>query len=73
MRRGSHTAQQVLIKWNNLPRSLVTWEDYEALRQEFPRATAWGQAVFQQGRDVSNLNSEEQATATGDGPTTGRS
>lgn len=31
---------QVLVKWNNLPSDLATWEDYEALRQEFSRATA---------------------------------
>jgi ribosomal protein L21E len=47
VRRGNSSIQQVLIKWNNLPSSLATREDYEALRQEFPRATAWGQAVFQ--------------------------
>ena len=40
VRRGNSSVQQVLIKWNNLPTSLATWEDYEALRQEFPRATA---------------------------------
>ena len=47
--RGAHRVQQVLVKWNNLPFTLATWEDYEALRQEFPGATAWGQAVFQEG------------------------
>jgi len=52
-RRGTSSVQQVLVKWNNLPTSLATWEDYEALRQEFPRAAAWGQAAFQGGGDVS--------------------
>jgi len=52
-RRGTASVQQVLVKWNNLPTSLATWEDYEALRQEFPRAAAWGQAAFQGGGDVS--------------------
>jgi hypothetical protein len=52
--RGSHAVQQVLIKWNNLPSSLATWEDYEALRQEFPRATAWGQAATKGGGDVNS-------------------
>lgn len=28
---GADQVQQVLIKWNNLPPELVTWEDYEAL------------------------------------------
>jgi hypothetical protein len=53
MQRGSSIVQQVLVKWNNLPADLATWEDYEALRQEFPRATAWGQAVFQGRGNVS--------------------
>jgi hypothetical protein len=37
---------QVLIQWSNLPRSLATWEDTEALQQRFPCAHAWGQADF---------------------------
>jgi len=54
VRRGSDQVQQVLVKWNNLSAELATWEDYEALRQEYPRATAWGQAVFQGEGNVSN-------------------
>jgi hypothetical protein len=72
VRRGHHSVQQVLIKWNNLPSTLATWEDYEAFRQEFPRATAWGQAVIQGRRDVSSANSEEQAAALVDGPISAR-
>jgi hypothetical protein len=44
----------VLVKWNNLPKELSTWEDFEALKQEFPRATAWGQAVLQGRGNVSS-------------------
>jgi hypothetical protein len=40
VKRGLVFIQQVLVKWNNLSPSLATWQDYEALRQEFPRATA---------------------------------
>jgi hypothetical protein len=47
--RGASKVTQVLVKWNNLSKDLVTWEDYEALRQEFPRATARGQAASQGG------------------------
>jgi hypothetical protein len=47
--RGSNQVKQVFIKWNNLPITLATWEDYDAIREEFPRATAWGQAVLQGG------------------------
>lgn len=53
--RGANQVQQVFIKWNNLPSTLASWKDYDALRQEFPRATAWGQAVFQEGKGVSTV------------------
>lgn len=35
---------KVLIKWSNWPVELSTWEDELPLRQQFPRAPAWGQA-----------------------------
>lgn len=47
--RGTDAVQQVLIKWNNLPSTLATWEDYETIGQEFPRAATWGQVAFQGG------------------------
>jgi len=53
---------QVLVQWSNLPPELSTWEDEEALKQEFPRAPAWGQAVAKGGRDVTDakvLNKED--------------
>jgi hypothetical protein len=31
VRRGHNQVQQVLVKWNNLPSELATWEDFEAL------------------------------------------
>lgn len=31
VQHGTDRVQQVLVKWNNLPSSLSTWEDYEAL------------------------------------------
>ena len=58
--RGTSTIPQVLVKWNNLPSALATWEDFEAIRQEFPRATAWGQAVSQGGGDVSHRHDPAQ-------------
>ena len=44
----------MLVRWSNLPAQLSTWEDEDALRQEFPRAPAWGEAVSQGGEDVTD-------------------
>ncbi|CAD6247668.1 unnamed protein product [Miscanthus lutarioriparius] len=61
---------QVLVKWNNLPPSLATWEDYEALRQELPRAAAWGQAAFQGRGSVSSVPAQAATSPSGDDPAT---
>lgn len=53
---GASVVPQVLVQWSGLPRSLVTWEDLEALQQRFPRAPAWGQAVSSSAGDVSNTD-----------------
>jgi hypothetical protein len=45
---------QVLVRWSFLPEELSTWEDEQALRQQFPRAPAWGQAGSQGRRDVTD-------------------
>jgi hypothetical protein len=42
--RGVQHVHQVLVKWSSSHESLGTWEDLEALRQQFPLAPAWGQA-----------------------------
>ncbi|WVZ53784.1 LOW QUALITY PROTEIN: hypothetical protein U9M48_004680 [Paspalum notatum var. saurae] len=52
---------QVPVKWSRLPPELSTWEDYEALRQRFPRAPAWGQAGFQGGGNVIATASVEDS------------
>jgi transposase InsO family protein len=44
---------QVLIKWSGWPAALATWEDFTALKQQFPHAPAWGQAVSQEGEIVT--------------------
>jgi hypothetical protein len=57
---------QVLVQWSNLPRSLATWEDAEALHQRFPRAPAWGQVGLRQGGDVSiDMEAESNMGTTG--------
>lgn len=47
--RHDGAVPQVLVKWSGLDESLSTWEDEEALRQQFPQAPAWGHAATQGG------------------------
>jgi hypothetical protein len=51
---GVVTVHQVLVQWSGQPESLATWEDYDELKQRFPRALAWGQAGSQGGENVNN-------------------
>jgi len=44
---------QVLVRWSYFPEDLSTWEDEEPLRQQFPRAPAWGQAGSKGGGGVT--------------------
>lgn len=55
--RGSTARSQVLIKWSSLPGSLATWEDEAQLRHRFPVAPAWGQAVIEEGSNVTPVTS----------------
>jgi hypothetical protein len=59
---GSQIAQ-VLVKWSELLGELATWEDPEALKQQFLGAPALGQAVFQKQRNVSTEPATEVAMA----------
>lgn len=47
---------QVLVKWSEWPEELATWEMEDQLKQRFPKASAWGQASFQGGRNVTGLD-----------------
>jgi hypothetical protein len=51
---GEHPVEQVLIKWSHMPVTLATWEQLDQLRQQFPRAPAWGHAGSQAVGNVSN-------------------
>jgi hypothetical protein len=53
VRKGSSSVSQVLVHWSGTSEMLATWEDAEALRQHFPMAPGWGQAVLQEGGIVS--------------------
>ena len=54
VRRGNDSVVQVLIRWNDSTEDMATWEDKETLKQLFPRAPAWGQAVSKGGGVVSD-------------------
>jgi hypothetical protein len=63
---GSH---QVLVQWSSLSPSLATWEDVTYLQQRFPQASAWVQAGFLNGRNVSKEMVEDGPRHdTTDGP-----
>jgi hypothetical protein len=51
--RRAGAVPQLLIKWSGLDEDLATWEDEEAIRQQFPAAPAWGHAASQGGEGVS--------------------
>jgi hypothetical protein len=53
--RGSSQVMQVPVRWSELPASLATWEDKEALQQKFPRAPGWGHVALQA---PGNVNTE---------------
>jgi hypothetical protein len=44
---GDSEVSQLLVKWSQMALDLATWEDEEAIRQQFPQAPAWGQARTQ--------------------------
>ena len=53
IQRGATSVEQVLVRWSDSTAELATWEDKESLRQQFPRAPAWGQAVSKEAGIVS--------------------
>jgi hypothetical protein len=64
---GLHIVMQVLVKWSSWPESLATWEDFEALKQRFPHASAWGQAVANGGGNVTiTATDTEEVAPTGE-------
>ena len=52
---------QVLIQWSSWPPALATWEDEVVLREKFPTAPAWGQAVSEEEGDVTVIDHQDQA------------
>jgi hypothetical protein len=52
--RGGTSVAQVLVSWSGFNDALSTWEDYNAIQQQFFRSATWRQAASQAGGDVSN-------------------
>jgi hypothetical protein len=50
---------QVLVQWSGSSSATATWEDFEALKHQFPMAAAWGQAAFQGRRNVTPSSSPQ--------------
>jgi hypothetical protein len=67
-KKANRTVEQALIRWSVGDASSATWEDREELQARFPEAPAWGQAVAQGGRGVSDPDAVtmDQGSATGD-------
>lgn len=49
VQRASKSLVQVLVQWSDGVADLATWEDLDSIKQRFPHAPAWGQAVSRQG------------------------
>jgi len=49
VKKGNRAIVQVLVKWNRLPLSSATWEDYYVVKSRFPTSLAWGQADSEAG------------------------
>jgi hypothetical protein len=56
--------EHVQVQWSGFDDALATWEDAVALRQQFPRAPAWGQATSQGEEDVSTQADREHKDYT---------
>jgi hypothetical protein len=41
--QGMSPCSHVLVQWSHMPLALATWEDEQALQQQFPYAVVWGQ------------------------------
>ncbi|XBI49267.1 hypothetical protein VPH35_112861 [Triticum aestivum] len=52
---GNSTVELVQIQWTGLPSSWSTWENKQQVMQEFPNASAWGQAVPEAEGNVTDV------------------
>jgi hypothetical protein len=65
LQRGHRTIVQGLVQWSGTTADQATWENLDALNQQFPQAPAWGQAEIQEGGNVNDPETtEDHAGAT---------
>lgn len=66
---GAAMAPRILVRWSGPVHSLTTWEDADDLCRRYPRAPAWGQAMFEEEGNVTNLTRAptESSKGTSDG------
>ncbi|KAJ1262524.1 hypothetical protein BS78_09G114700 [Paspalum vaginatum] len=55
VKNGNQAITQVLIKWTNIPASSAMWEDYYVVKECFPSAVTWGQAMSPGGGTVRQM------------------
>jgi len=56
---GDGIVSEVLVQWSSWPPSMATWELEDELKKQFPAAPAWGQAGFQDRRNVKILGTKD--------------
>jgi hypothetical protein len=56
IKKGETDINQVVVQWSKLSHELATWEDKEALQQQFTGAPAWGQPGLQAPGSVSSAD-----------------
>jgi translation initiation factor IF-1 len=58
-RRAGKEVPQLLVRWTSWPPSVAIWEDEHWIKEQFPRAPAWGQAVSKGGGDVNDAGIQD--------------
>lgn len=62
IKKGNAAIPQGLITWTGIPVEAAIWEDLQVLKQRFPLAIAWGQAISQEGAAVTPTDLKKSHT-----------
>jgi hypothetical protein len=63
--KGNSQVMQVKVHWSGMLEDLVTWEEPEPLKHQFPSSPAWAEAGVQGGENVITKARGESKTASG--------